>query len=318
MPIGLGLAAIGRPEYINVRLPGSKAPTELPTDEFRNRGLELLEEAYRLGVRYFDAAPGYGMAESMLLQWLVRNPHPDVQIGTKWGYTYTARFIPGAQQHEVKEHSLEKLREQWEFSRQLLPYLKYYQIHSATPESGVLRNRAILDELGRIRSEYDGLNIGLSTTGTSQVEMLQAAQEIWRDGVPLFTVFQFTFNLLERSFSPMIDHLREAGYTLIVKESLANGRLLPNIDFPQYRDLYRRLSGLAGKYGVGEDAVALRYVLERMPLAKVLSGASTPKQLESNMKALSFHMEEDELDLLDSFSVPSEDYWAERRRLPWN
>lgn len=318
MPFGLGLAAIGRPEYINLRAKEDIPPTELSMEEFREQGLALLNEAYESGIRYFDTAPGYGMAESMLLEWLVRISDPEILVGTKWGYTYTAGFERNARQHEVKEHSLGKLREQWEFSRQLLPNLKYYQVHSATFESGILKNEAVLDELGHLRSEYDGLRIGLTTTGTGQVEVLKEAQSIQRDGRPLFTVFQFTFNILERSFSPLLDNLREAGHTLIVKEALANGRLLPNTDYPHYWILYQRLSGLARKYGVGEDAVALRYVIERMPQALVLSGAAHSRHLQGNLGALNFSLEKDELDLLDSFALDPEEYWAERSRLSWN
>ena len=64
-----------------------------------------------------------------------------IEIATKWGYTYTANFDANATVHEVKEHSLSKLNEQWNFSKQLLPYLKVYQIHSATLETGVLENK---------------------------------------------------------------------------------------------------------------------------------------------------------------------------------
>ncbi len=50
------------------------------------------------------------------------------------GYTYIANFDFNATIHEDKNHSLEKLNQQWEKSKQLLPNLKLYQIHSVTQE----------------------------------------------------------------------------------------------------------------------------------------------------------------------------------------
>jgi len=140
LPIGLGTASIGRPHYINIRQEKASA---FSLESFKKQGLMMLEEAYRQGIRYFDTAPGYGIAEQMMIDWLARHPHGDVEVATKWGYTYTANFDVNATIHEVKEHSLAKLNEQWEQSQQLLPHLTTYQIHSATFESGVLTNQEV-------------------------------------------------------------------------------------------------------------------------------------------------------------------------------
>ena len=67
--IGLGLAALGRPGYITV---GHAA--DLGADRSRDameRGAHrVLDAAYANGVRYFDAARSYGLAESFLASWL--------------------------------------------------------------------------------------------------------------------------------------------------------------------------------------------------------------------------------------------------------
>ena len=76
------------------------------------------------------------MAEQILIDWCRDHPNEHVEIATKWGYTYTANFDPNATIHEVKEHSLAKLNEQWAQSQQLLPRLSTYQVHSATFASG--------------------------------------------------------------------------------------------------------------------------------------------------------------------------------------
>jgi len=148
--IGLGLAAIGRPEYINIRTDHAIDKSEAA---FKKNAHLLLDEAYKLGVRYFDTAPSYGNGEAYLGQWNSDRNYDDVVLGTKWGYTYVANWELGFNgKHEVKEHSLEKLLEQWEVSKHRFPKLTYYQVHSATFESGILENEAILNQLYQIKN----------------------------------------------------------------------------------------------------------------------------------------------------------------------
>jgi aryl-alcohol dehydrogenase-like predicted oxidoreductase len=121
MQLGLGTAALGRPQYINVRQKNS-AISDL--EIFKKQSFSVLENAYTAGIRYFDTAPGYGLAEELVLEWLQTKNDKTIEIATKWGYTYTANFNTNATIHEVKEHSLAKLNQQWKFSKKLLPNLK--------------------------------------------------------------------------------------------------------------------------------------------------------------------------------------------------
>src|SRR5438105_488250 len=70
---------------------------------------QVMEAAYRLGVRYFDAARSYGRAEEFVAHW---PRHEEVTIGSKWGYVYTAGWRVDAEKHEVKDHSLANLERQ--------------------------------------------------------------------------------------------------------------------------------------------------------------------------------------------------------------
>ena len=118
--IGLGTAAIGRPQYINIK---DKPEQQFDLNKFREQGKAVLEAAYQTGIRYFDTAPGYGMAEKLVLDWVLEKQDESIEIATKWGYTYVANFNMDAAEHEIKEHSLSKLNEQWAVSEKLLPYL---------------------------------------------------------------------------------------------------------------------------------------------------------------------------------------------------
>ncbi|MDQ8143740.1 aldo/keto reductase [Chryseobacterium sp. CFS15] len=311
--IGLGTAAIGRPQYINIKQ--TDMEVSFSADKFIEKGNQVLDEAYNRGVRFFDTSPGYGLAEELLASWLQKKNDPKIVVSTKWGYTYVANFDPNAKVHEVKEHSLEKLNQQWTFSQTLLPNLKIYQIHSATLDTGVLDNHAILHRLHQLKKEHS-LLIGLTTTGSNQLEVLQKAIEITVDGEALFGSYQSTFNILDTSVLKIKDQLQQP--QLIIKEALANGRLIPNGHYPRYENLYALLMVLAKKYNVGTDAIAMRFCMDHFPNAQVLSGANNKAHLQANLRANDFKLTTEEIDQLYQHSIAATDYWNERKKLEWN
>ncbi len=313
--LGLGTAAIGRPHYINIRQ--QKGQDEFALSEFRNQGHDLLSKAYAAGIRYFDTAPGYGMAEQLLIDWVKEKQDPTIELATKWGYTYVANFDKNATVHEMKEHSINKLNEQWKQSQKLLPYLTTYQIHSATLETGVLENQEILHQLAGLKNEHH-LKIGLSTTGANQVGVLKKALDIEVDGVQLFEVFQITYNVFDQSAASVIRSITSENKRVVIKEALANGRVFPNPKYSNYSEAYLQLSKLAEKYSVGIDAIALRFCVDSVPVFKVLSGASLDQHLDGNLKMNSFSLDDQELQLLKSFKVEPIKYWNERKLLNWH
>ena len=312
--IGLGTAALGRPQYINVRTENCDNSN---LAEFRKQSFIVLEEAYNLGIRYFDTAPGYGLAEELLLEWLQTKDDKTIEVATKWGYTYTANFDVNATVHEVKEHSLAKLKEQWAFSKQLLPYLKVYQIHSATLETSVLENTEVLEYLGYLKKEFN-LKIGLTTTGTNQVEVIKKALNVLVDGETVFDVFQVTYNFLDQSLQEVLDKLISKNKSIVIKEALANGRVFNNKNYPHYKNMYDILEQISNNHNVGVDDISLKYCEQTITNAIVLSGASNTNQLKENLKLNDFLLSDDEIETLNSFKISTDAYWTERKKLAWN
>lgn len=313
--LGLGMAALGRPGYINL---GHAADMQGDTspDAMLARAHVLLDQAWAAGIRYFDAARSYGRGEEFLGAWLrSRGLDPaTVVVGSKWGYTYTAGWRVDAEQHEVKEHTLPVLQRQWRESQALLaPYLRLYQIHSATFDSGVLTRSEVLGELARLKSE--GISIGLSLSGANQAAVLEAARAITVDGVALFDAVQATWNLLEPSCGPALAAAYQDGMGVIVKEAVANGRLTPR---SQDATVHTVLAPIAAAHGVTVDAIALAAALAQPWASVVLSGAATGSQLAANLAATSVRLSPAELARLATLAEPPTDYWAARSRLPWN
>jgi aryl-alcohol dehydrogenase-like predicted oxidoreductase len=288
--IGLGLAALGRPAYINVGRQRDFG-SERSIAALERRCHEMLDAAYASGIRYIDAARSYGMAENFLSTWLkTRTPPMDaLTIGSKWGYSYVGSWQLDAPVHEVKDLSIDTLRRQIVESRSLLGNrLQLYEIHSATIESKVLENTDVLRELQRLRSSE--MVIGLTVTGPNQADAIRRALRVSVDGVNPFQVVQATWNLLERSAGVALAEAKAQGWGVIVKEALANGRLAEH------------------------DVLALAAALSQPWADVVLSGAVTPAQLESNLKSIASVREPG--DWLDIAESPTE-YWARRSALAW-
>jgi len=305
--LGLGLAALGRPGYINLGHREDLAGSA-DVEGLRRRAWAVLDAAWAAGIRCFDAARSYGLAEDFLGGWLyVRHLAPDaVFVSSKWGYRYTAAWQPDAAVHEVKEHSLGQFRRQREETRALLgPHLALYQVHSATLDSGLFEQPQLLTALSGLRLE--GVGVGLSVSGSAQGETIRRALAVRVDGEPLFQSVQATWNLLERSAGPALAEAKAAGWLVIVKEALANGRLTA-------RGGIAPLLAEAEKVGATPDAMAIAAVLAQPWADVVLSGASTVEQLESNVKAVAVTVPPDLLP--DLQGVPAQ-YWKARAALPW-
>jgi aryl-alcohol dehydrogenase-like predicted oxidoreductase len=316
--IGLGLAALGRPGYINIGH-GKDLAGQCDEAAMEEHAHAVLRAAYDHGVRYFDVARSYGLGEKFLGTWLKteRFDRGNVTVGSKWGYTYTANWKVRADLHEVKDHSLPVLRRQWAESSSLLKsFLHIYQIHSASTESGVLENTEVLDELARLKST--GVRIGLSLTGPRQAESLHKAMEIQINGAALFDTVQATWNLLEQSAGPALLAASRAGLGVIIKEALANGRLTERNTEPEFRAKLDALKREATKLQTTVDVVALAVCLAQPFADVVLSGATTITQLQSNLCATALKLSEASRQWLSGFVEPPETYWAIRKTLAWN
>jgi aryl-alcohol dehydrogenase-like predicted oxidoreductase len=312
------LAALGRPGYINLE---HAADLEGNYDEaaMQAHTHQVLDAAWQAGVRYFDAARSYGKAEEFLGSWLSSRKIPGVEVtvGSKWGYTYTAGWQVEAEQHEVKEHSLSVLQRQWRESQANLgAYLRLYQVHSATLDSGIFENQDVLQELGRFKSA--GIYIGLTLSGPAQAQTLESAMEITTAGSRLFDCVQATWNLLEPSAGPALQRAHRQGMGIIIKEALANGRLTGRNTDPAFAAKLAILEAQAGRLDTSIDALALAAVLNQPWVDVVLSGAARIEHLHSNLRALHVRWDEEAETSLAALPESQQGYWETRSSLEWN
>lgn len=312
--VGLGLAALGRPGYVTLGHAVDLGPERsMPALEARTHA--VLDAALASGITYLDAARSYGRAEAFLAAWLRERglPRGAVTVGTKWGYTYTAGWRTDAAVHEVKDHSLAALRRQWEESRSVLgdDRIDLLQVHSATTESGILEDASVHAALAELRESGAVRGIGLTLSGTDQAETLRRATAIEVDGVRLFDTVQATWNALEPSIGPGLAAAHREGIGVIVKEALANGRLVRGAEAEVLRPHAARL-------GVEADALAIAHALEQPWADLVLSGAATVEQLAANLRAVDLALDGPARAALAALAEPAEAYWRRRRSLTWS
>ncbi len=305
--VGLGLAALGRPAYINL---GREAlPTVRTVDAMRAETWRVLDAGYAAGIRWVDVARSYGLAEEFLAGWLADRGVSDVTVSSKWGYAYVGGWRTDADVHEVKEHSLARFTAQWAESRALLgDRIAVYQVHSLTTDSPVFTDWPLLEALADLTA--NGVMVGFSTSGAAQAEVVDRALALRVAGQPVFTAVQSTWNLLEPSVGPALVRARRAGAHVLVKETLANGRLAVRSPAP--------LAEVAERHGVAPDAVAVAAVLSQPWADTVLLGPATPDQLSSNLQASAVRLTAEDQRQLATLAESAAHYWSERSALAWH
>ena len=318
--LGLGLAALGRPGYVTLNhaadLGGRYDPSAMEL-----RAHDVLNAAFEAGIRYVDTARSYGQAEDFVASWLrKREIEPgEIVVASKWGYTYTAGWSASAAQHEVKDHSLAAFERQLtESVERLGPHLSLYQIHSVTADGRTLEDDALIDAIARLRER--GIGAGLSVSGAGQGVAIRRSIEVHRDGERVFDSVQATWNLLERGAESALEEAHAAGMKVVIKETLANGRLTHrNRDGDDvFASRVARIRELAGSRGATIETLALAAALARSWADVVLSGAATVGQIRSNVAAFEIAYDGELEEQVRPMSIASDEYWRVRSAFSWN
>jgi len=317
------MAALGRPGYINLNRGEIFGESDDRTIEKMqsqaNQVMDALFASPSSTTPWLDCARSYGLSEKFVGEYLRSHQvaPSDVYVSSKWGYTYVASFqveLPPGAPHEVKDHSTENfLKQLQETDEYLGEYVDLYQIHSATFESGILTDERAHRALADCKAKR-GWKMGLSVSSPKQSDVIQEALQIKVDNERLFDAVQCTYNLFEQAPGPALQKAHDEGVDVIIKEGLANGRVLRNKVVQQY----------ATKLSWQPDQLALGCILAQPFQPHVLSGAVTASQLESNLKALNVIEKLQEnggsllKEIMEACVVDSEEYWAERAALAWN
>ncbi len=254
----------------------------------------VVDRAIDIGVTLFDTADAYGngTSESFLGESFGAR-RKQVVIATKFGVGSPS----GASRRTIMrtaQASLKRLRTDW---------IDLYQVHFPDPGTPAEETMRALDDLvqqGKVRA------VGCSNHSAEQVTRAQDIAQ--RNKLAAFVTCQDEYSLLvrgiERSIVPLM--LRH-DMTLLPYAPLAGGFLtgkyqrgkpLPKNARLSYSthhatdvindrnwDTIERLQAFASQSGRGMLEVAFGWLLAKPITASVIAGASTPEQIELNVRA---------------------------------
>ena len=312
--LGLGLAALGRPGYVNLGH-GADLAGRTAAADLERRTHAVLDTARGSGIVYFDVARSYGRAEEFLASWLAaREIGPaELTIGTKWGYTYTAswkRERRGCTRSRTTR--LATLRRQWAETRAILgDHVDLLQVHSATLDSGILDDASVHEELARMRATERLSAIGLSLSGAGPGG---DAAEGDGDRPGRSAPVRRRAGHLERAGTLDRPHPGRG-------ERGGHGRSSSRRRWPTggWCEVPRRepVAAQARRLGTTPDAVALAHVLEqpwatsscRAPSASSSSATTWPPPTSASTTRRA--------QALRGLAMPAERYWRQRATLAW-
>ena len=235
----------------------------------------LLTSALDLGLRSFDTAPAYGVAETRLGAFFQKDGWPsDAVVISKLPALgpIEARDVPDTVAAAL-HGSLRRLRR---------ARLDHYLVHRADDLArhgdvlvGALVRHIEAGEVGRA---------GVSVYGPHEVELMMRWPELGS--------IQFPLNLLDRRMveSGALSRLIARGATTFARSAFLQGLLaLSEADLPtsmrHASAALRRLRTVLARHGVAPAEAALAFV-HSFPVDSVVIGVETPEQLRANVAAL--------------------------------
>lgn len=272
-----------------------------------------IEQAYDLGVNFFDTANVYerGEAEQLMGKVLSAYPRDSYVLATKvYGKMGDGPNDRGLSRKHIKEQAEASLR------RLNKDYIDLYYCHRFDVETPLEETLRALDDLVR---QGKVLYIGVSEWTPAQiVEAYAIADKFLLDKL---VVNQPIYNMFTRYIEKDIIPLGETkGFGQVVFSPLAQGLLTgkyrsgqpiaadsrassKNWDEKQLNEVVlhkvTQLSGIADELGIKVSQLAIAWILRQNNVSSALVGASRPEQVIENCSASGIRLTDDVLSSIE-------------------
>ncbi|OQB15221.1 MAG: L-glyceraldehyde 3-phosphate reductase [Firmicutes bacterium ADurb.Bin193] len=287
-------------------------------DSFDNM-VEMVETAFNLGITHFDLANNYGPVPGSaeenfgkILKTVLKDCRNEIVVSTKAGYKHwngpygdwgSRKYLLSSLDSSLKRLGLE--------------YVDIFYSHRPDPDTPL---EETMGALATAVKQGMALYAGISNYGPEQTE---TASKILKNlGVPCL-IHQMKYNMFTRNLeNGLIDVLEKEGIGKIAFSPLDQGiltdRYLHGIPKGSRADKgigflkpdritgeiiskVKRLNEIAKARGQSMAQMALAWALKAGRLTSVLIGASSPKQIADNVKALdNSDFSDDKMALIDS------------------
>lgn len=250
---------------------------------------EIFEQAYSLGIRYFDTGYSYGCAEERIGKILKSSKivtRENIVISTKFGTKkvkgkYVHDFTPEWMNYSVKT-SLKRMG---------TDYIDLLLVHG--PKISDLTD-VYLNAMRRLKEKGIVKAIGINTFDTDVIEFVCKTK--------CFDFVMLDYNILKQEREPLIDQLYQSGIGVIagapLAESLYSNRIFKIRKLKDIWYLARAFVNFRGQLikgrkftfinkvpGMTGTQIALKYVISNTHVTTAVFGTTTPGHLVDNIQA---------------------------------
>lgn len=289
--------------------------TDLRGSEAARVAEDTIRLAYDKGVNFFDCADAYsgGEAEKFLGRCLKGIRRSSLVLSSKvffpMGPDVNERGLSRKHIFEQVEQSLKNMQ---------VDYLDMYFCHRFDPTTPVEETLRALDDLVQ-----QGKILYYGVSEWSPVQITKALGIIREMGLHPMTVLQPQYNMVDRYIEDEIfDICKENGLGIVPFSPLAQGlltgkyrknqplpegsrathqadRQINNLLTDRNLELVEQLDKVAQGLGMPLSVMALAWTLRDKVIASVITGASKPSQLETNVLAGDVELPQDAMDEIE-------------------
>lgn len=284
-----------------------------------NAALRAIRASYDLGVTTIDTAPvyGFGKSEELVGRAMQGVPRDKYQILTKFGlnwetaqgeYYFDTQLNDGTPVKVYKYSSKAKVKKECEDSLRRLQtdYVDLLQIHWADATTPIAETMEALAELikeGKIRAA------GVCNYSAAQVEEAMKTVRLVSNQVP--------YSMINRGIEKdVVPQALQKGLSIIpyspLQRGLLTGKIKPDHKFndgdtreknkfyspeniTRANALLQKLKPIADAHGATLSQLVINWTTRQPAMDCVLVGARDDKQVQENVKSLSFTLSDEEL-----------------------
>lgn len=266
--------------------------------------IDTIHEAYKCGINIIDTAPGYnfGASEKIVGQAISSLPREEVIVETKCGIVWErtgSLFNKVGDTQLYKNLTPESIREEVEQSleRLCIDYIDIYMTHWQSVPPLFTPISETMEVLNQLKQEGKIKAIGAANVDVDHIRSYLKHGDL--------DVVQAKFSLLDRNVEQDILPLcNDNGIVLQVYSPLEQGLLSGTIkrDYvptgaqvnkPWFQrekmlkviEMLEQWQPLCKKYECTVPTLALAWLLKQSDLVSILSGATSPQQIQENVKA---------------------------------